>query len=869
VFAVFKRGFIVVAALVVALFPSVVLPQTSAPAIVAPRTFSWTSAANPENVFWPSVSWWWNGPLDSATLQNQLADMKAHEVRNALVFPFYSDFRTGNYHMDPDYLTAGYFDRVQTVVNKAAQLGMNVWLNADGGWPIGFALRHDSQYASQYATDQLVYSNGTWTEQRTTGGYANADLLSAQTTAALLNKTYQPYVGTLGSQLGQTCPFMVTDEAAYQSVSVGERIPWTPGGQTLFQNKFGYDVTANNRLNALAVSPSQLTTAQKQVRVDVIDFVSGQLRDSYFQQSRDWCRAHGMAQIGRLGGEDTTMGAVECGFGSVTRQLRAVDVPGVDAIWRQIFPGQSSNGNFPKFASSVAHQNGTAIVSSLSFPVYGEGLTPAQMKWVLDYQFVRGVTQYATESYPVSTQDDLMTDLRPQWNTSPLWDYMPNVHRYVARLGYVMACGKPKIDVGLYYPVRDLWANASSSDSSVVGFDKLTQSLLERQCDYDVIDDDILNDPATRIENGRLVLGSMSYKTIVVGPTAWMTAVAQQRLNAFQSAGGQVIRITDPGQINSAIAGIAQTVELSVASSGIRAAGRQWDGGGAMYLFNEGQAGYKGVATFAMTGKLYQLDPTTGVTRALNYTTLPNGRVSVSVNLAAGESLLLVAQPPQGLPAAVASAASREIVRSITLVDGWKARVDRQYVVGEHNYEIHETGNTQFTPVALGRWATTLGLTSDFSGHVTYQRTVILPESMRGGRLLLDLGSSLEYAARVKVNGEEVGCVLWAPWTIELPSLGNEFLLEIEMSNTLANELTSQRVRDLWNSLTGPGWPDSYNARQWPFEMESRGGGLLGPVTLSLLAAPEPGSLVLAAVGFGGMLVYASGKRNRTSRGGS
>jgi hypothetical protein len=191
--------------------------------------------------------------------------------------------------------------------------------------------------------------------------------------------------------------------------------------------------------------------------------------------------------------------------------------------------------------------------------------------------------------------------------------------------------------------------------------------------------------------------------------------------------------------------------------------------------------------------------------------------------------------------------------QSIVLADGWKARVDRQYVVGQHDFEIHERENARFQSVTLGRWASTLNLGADFSGHVTYRRTVTVPESMRGGRLMLDLGG-LEYAARVKVDGEEVGCVLWSPWTIELPSLGDrtEFVLDIEMSNTLANELTSQPVRDLWGSMTGPGWPSSYNEREWAFEMESRGGGLLGPVTLHLLV-PEPSTPISAATALLGL----------------
>ena len=47
--------------------------------------------------------------------------------------------------------------------------------------------------------------------------------------------------------------------------------------------------------------------------------------------------------------------------------------------------------------------------------------------------------------------------------------------------------------------------------------------------------------------------------------------------------------------------------------------------------------------------------------------------------------------------------------------------------------------------------------------------------------------------------------MLWSPWRIELPPLKNrrEFVLEIEVSNTLANEITSQRVRDAWAQAQG------------------------------------------------------------------
>jgi hypothetical protein len=298
------------------------------------------------------------------------------------------------------------------------------------------------------------------------------------------------------------------------------------------------------------------------------------------------------------------------------------------------------------------------------------------------------------------------------------------------------------------------------------------------------------------------------------------------------------------------VANVAPTVDLDPVSPDLRVLVRRWPGGGAVFLFNEGEKPYTGRVSIPLDGKLCEVDPTTGVLRAIeNPPSLSTNEAegegvrksekatqAVVLNLVGAQSMMLVSAA-QDAPADVAPPATPKVTQSLDLTDGWAARVDRQYVVGEHDFEIHPTGNPQFKPAALGHWANALGLGEDFSGHVTYRRTVSVPESMRGGRVRLDLGG-LECAARVSIDGREVGRVLWSPWRIHLPPLEGraEFVLEIQVANTLANEITSQRVRNDWSKRKDPGWPSPYNARQIQFEMDSRGGGLIGPVRLQRVA---------------------------------
>jgi hypothetical protein len=432
-----------------------------------------------------------------------------------------------------------------------------------------------------------------------------------------------------------------------------------------------------------------------------------------------------------------------------------------------------------------------------------------------------------------------MTGERPHFGpVDPLWDFLPAFHRYEARVGYVLSCGQPVIDVALYYPVRDIWATGNPSSPALRGHDRLASALLDRQCDFDLIDDDVLS-ASPEIRDGRITIGSMRYRTIVVGPAEWMQASSVRRLHEFEAAGGTVIRVDDLAQVETAAARALPTVVIEPSASGIRVQRRQWRGGGALFVFNEGMDTYRGRVSMALEGTLYEVDPATGLVHRVVIVREPNGARFVSLSLDPGESLLLVADT-EGEPGALAPPIAREFGDSIPLDDGWEARVVRQYRVREHDFEVESPTGREYRPTQLGPWATALRLGEDFSGHVSYRRTVELPASFVGKRLVLDLGA-LEYASRVLVDEKEIGFVLWNPFRIQLPAEAAKktFSLRVDVANTLANELISSRVVDTLKKRTGPGWPSPYHARALAFERDSRRGGLLGPVRLRRLIGAD------------------------------
>ena len=246
-------------------------------------------------------------------------------------------------------------------------------------------------------------------------------------------------------------------------------------------------------------------------------------------------------------------------------------------------------------------------------------------------------------------------------------------------------------------------------------------------------------------------------------------------------------------------------------------------------LFNEGSTLYQGRVTIRLSGQPVAVDLGEGKFTRIAGCEREDHQTVLPVSLGPHESLVLLfdaeayknSQPPF---------VARQ---SLDLDGGWSAKIVRHHRVGAHNYEIEENKTSSFQPITLGSWNELVG--ADFSGVVAYRHKVKLPESWLGKRLRIQLGK-VDYSAKVLVNDRDLGIAQWSPMEIEFSSdtSNPEFDLLIEVANTLANELTSERVKQEWSQRKGLGWPGPYHARAIEFEKDSRSGGLFGPVKIEL-----------------------------------
>ncbi|GAF87178.1 unnamed protein product, partial [marine sediment metagenome] len=148
----------------------------------------------------------------------------------------------------------------------------------------------------------------------------------------------------------------------------------------------------------------------------------------------------------------------------------------------------------------------------------------------------------------------------------------------------------------------------------------------------------------------------------------------------------------------------------------------------------------------------------------------------------------------------------------------------------------------------LGSW-TELGgdAVKAFSGTAKYTLKFPKPQG-DASTWRLDLGRVAE-SAQVKLNGEDLGTLIAAPFTVDIPAgkFRAENTLEVSVSNLMANRIADMDRR-------GAEWKRFYNANVAAREPANRGpgnvfsaanwkpreSGLIGPVTIAPLDKFDP-----------------------------
>ena len=769
----------------------------------------------------PGLFWYWNATPTCDGIQRQLDQFLRQGIRTVYIHPMPRDFRRQDFYegMDVPYLSDAFFELVAFTCGEMSRRGMSLWLYDEGGWPSGTA------GGGVVAADPAF---GAWSLERRDGRIRPVqylpeldypDLMNPRATACFIGLTHERYRACLEAEFGRTVPGIFTDEPRLMGKVGTERIPWSPLLPEAFEVEHGMPLDA---VAEQLFAGRPVDAEVRRVRRQYVATVSRLVTEGYYRPIRDWCDGHGLLFEGHHSGEHAFARHSEY-FGDFLQQADCYHVPGVDTIWRIIFPGRTG-GNFVGLAASVAWLRGDRVASSETGAVYGAGLTLEQMRWIANYQLVRGVNRinFMPALYSAQGPRRISTcaDFSPR---NPVWRDIDLLMRSLRRAAQFTLKGAVSPRVGMLYrtEVLDTPADEEAFDAEH-----------ERLCEA-------VHDQWTGlIFVGLRDLARYDLSVLVIHATLPFDEEERHALRAAAERGVRLVWTGDAAgwQAFRSALGIspeqARWLDDRAAldlrdyaplvparqSEGVRLLTIRCDDGNGYLFFNQNLHPVDTV--FHSPGGAVQLDEYRIADDVVSHLYPPvheDGRWRL--HLEPGQVRAFCSSPGEPPPV------SSWVERSSQPVDGCWAITETQVYEIEDDVHIGRT-RRRANVEQLGDYSEAK---PGFSGTLIYRTSFACGLPAPDERIVLDLGN-VYYSCGVLVNGRNAGRRAWRPYWFDVTEAVRAGMneLRVRVTNTLANQWARREVRERDFAL----WENSYLTKSKPFIDESCHMGLVGPVVL-------------------------------------
>lgn len=650
-----------------------------------------------------SVTWGWNGPMSREVIARDLDTLHTKGFRAVTI--------EAGYRMPAEYLADGWFKLIRVAVEEAKKRDMHIWIIDEGKYPSGFAggkfsrerpdLRMQAlvvykritatggQTISEKLSTSIVsavavnsadsssriidVSKGelNWTAppgnwqislvqpqfktavtraaNNPTGGKDTTnslcDYLSPIAVKQFIDFTHEQYKKYLGDEFGKTILGFRGDEPDYGHT------PWTPTMLREFTKRKGYNIQPY--LASFFIR--NMTDEQKRAKADYWDVWSDLFGETFFKLQADWCASNNLEYMVHLNHDEAMIGLVKS-EGDFYKNFRSVQIPGIDVIWHQIWPGLVTD--FPKFASSAAHLFGRPRVLSESFAAMNPAPDVHQARWIINQQLVRGVNLFECMFFSSSSEGRRVV-------RGYMGDQLfPSLMAYANRAGYLLSQGRATAEIAVYFPTTSLWMGYNQAEKSTLD---IAQQLLESQHDFDFIDEYSLTSfPLTK--QGAIVNKSgQEYNTIIIPSINVLSKAAFNRLKEFVKMGGKVILTAEQptiiteknflkadGKVTfewasqkttselSGLASLPTDVKLDQPSTSIKYLHRKLKDADMYFFFNESDQTLNRSVTMKGKGIVQEWDAQSGNIKNVNATPGNNGSVQVPVELKPYETKFIV-----------------------------------------------------------------------------------------------------------------------------------------------------------------------------------------------------------------------------------
>ncbi len=797
----------------------------------------------PDVFYAPKYVWVWNDVCTREIIDSKLNEMLSLGIRAFYILPEPPSFRPDSMptFLSPNYLTDEFFSLCVYAFRKAEELGMECWIYDEGGWPSGGAcgrvMKDHPEYdrkvlkvlrkkytagdvyrknegdiiAAFYDNEELIDDGFIFPRdaviyeyftEKENGSYP--DLLNKDATEYFMEITHDKYFSHMKKASVKGASAVFTDEPKAAANAFSKEL------QEKYEVLYGESVIPYLPLISGEKAPSEDNV---HILRRWYDLLSREFCDNYLLPCKRKANSQGMAFTGHLDKDHHPLGCIRGGgCFNLMRALRCFDIPGVDVIWRQIYPEErikekdemnAYNGFFPRYASSAARQNGSEFALSEILGVAGAAVSYEIMRYTAGYQAVRGINIFNPFNFPLGRKGVLLAQELPVFTASqPYNEDLGQFNRYLERLSYLSSLGERVCDTGLYYPVSDFVSSLNAEKMSEA-FDSIGRRLEDLSVDFDIVDDDVIIN-STGAEKGIISFGKAEYRSIIIPEGAYLPEKTKKMLEKFSEGGGRVSFDTK---------GLTKVIKTE--GDGIRVMQRKLVNGSLFFFFREkGENGE--YVVFLPEEKGYRLNIENGTLEKIS---AENGIMRLSLSI--GETAVIFLTDEK-LP----SEEKKEYKHSFVVNEEFLLRKKTQLLINEDGfYKVTHTKKS--FPASPGEWSEYVG--SEYSGSCVYETSFSLPEEKIGKEGEISLGC-VYFTAKVTLNGQNLGTVLSSPYRFNIPAgiLTKRNKLEITVTNTSANLYTYTEFFDKWKEEELSPY---FNAEK-EFAKDYVRGGLLGPVVL-------------------------------------
>lgn len=512
---------------------------------------------NPPALYRPAPFWSWNDQLDKDELKRQIEEMAAKGWGS-----YFMHSRVG---LVTGYLSQEWMEMIRSCAREAEKTGTFAWLYDEDKWPSGFAGGEVPEMSEDFRSRALVLlTKNEITPEDTVitalsrddteyfickrisplgslwfNGASYVDLMNPEAVKAFINCTHERYREACGEYFGNAIPGIFTDEPCYlmtghYTVPV---LPWSDYLPAFFGKLKGYNL--EEHLEHLFFD----TGDYRKIRFDFFDSATKLFMESFTKQYYAWCQKNNLKMTGHFMAEDSLTTQTQW-IGAAMPHYQFMHWPGIDKLGRHIEQLVTV-----KQLTSVVDQLDKERAFCEVFGCAGQQVSFYHRKWIADWEAALGISFVNHHLSLYSMRGERKRDYPANlFYQQPWWEDEKPFSDYIARVSYAVTQGKRKVDILVLHPVASVWSEYSPlhrQDGFLMengvynrSFEQLSKELAAQKLDFHYGDEIILEEHG-KVENGKLVIGSCSYSTVIVPPCCTLRKNTVRLLEAFAETAGK------------------------------------------------------------------------------------------------------------------------------------------------------------------------------------------------------------------------------------------------------------------------------------------------------------------------------------------